>query len=122
MNKAGLNKRDNIYVDDVVKGLLLIAAKGLRGEAYNISCNSDLGNYAAIDEIAHTITEVVSQLYNKKISISYKEPSTAAHPHGIRLDYSKLASLGWRPLVSLFEGIESVLKQYKLDRKALNIQ
>ena len=121
MNKAGLSKRDNIYVDDVVKGLLLIAQKGVTGESYNISCNTDLDNYAAIDEIASIIADIASVLCNRKISLSYKEQSTVARPQGVRLDYSKLAQLGWKPCVSLHEGIETVLKLYNADGKNLNL-
>lgn len=60
LNKSGLGRRGNIFVDDVVSGLLTVARKGISGEAYNISSNGELGNFAAIDEIAEIVAKVAN--------------------------------------------------------------
>lgn len=66
INNSGMGKRDNIYVKDVVEGLVLIAEKGKLGEAYNISSNGEKGNYSAIDQIADIIAFCSNEMMDGK--------------------------------------------------------
>lgn len=122
INTMGLARRDNLYIDDAIAGLLLVAEKGIVGEAYNLSSNGELDNYAAMDEIAEKIVHIAEKQFQKKIKVLYKEACDVRRQAGVKLDNSKLKKLGWKPCVSLHEGIETVLKQYNVDRKIVNIQ
>lgn len=114
INKANTPKRDNIYIDDVVKALLIISEKGISGETYNISSNQEKGNYLAIDEIANIIAEVSNNYYSKtenfrSISAILKESASKRIP-GIILDNTKLKNLGWNLETDFKEGIRKILK------------
>ncbi len=105
MNSSGLPQRDNIYIDDAIKGVLTIGAKGLTGEAYNISSNGDMDNYASVDEIA----QVIAEISDKDISVKFKDETKLARKPGIKLDNQKLKDLGWDITVCLKEGIKKTL-------------
>jgi len=122
INTMGLARRDNLYIDDAIAGLLLVAEKGIVGEAYNLSSNGELDNYAAMDEIAEKIVHIAEKQFQKKIKVLYKEACDVRRQAGVKLDNSKLKKLGWKPCVSLHEGIETVLKLYSVDGKNLDIQ
>lgn len=47
----GKNVRDWIYVEDHVEALLLLLAKGRKGEVYNIGASNELGNLTLIDAV-----------------------------------------------------------------------
>lgn len=106
LNNAGLPRRDNIYVDDAVEGVLKVAESGTTGEAYNISSNGDLDNYASVDEIASVISEVSNKLYGNKCEVQFKEHSSSTRKPGLKLYNMKLKSLGWDVKVYLRDGIE----------------
>ena len=61
VNSNTAPRRDNIYVDDAINGLICVALAGESDEAYNISSGGELGNYAAVDEIAKVIAEVAGR-------------------------------------------------------------
>lgn len=109
LNGSNFGRRDNIFTDDAVEGLLYIAAKGVKGEAYNISSGGEKNNYAAIDEIANTVADCVAE-YNKKerINVFVKE-NTNRRP-GLILNNSKLKSLGWKLNVDMKTGILETIK------------
>ncbi len=111
MNNSGLPKRDNIFVDDAVSGLLTVAAKGTSGEVYNISSGGDGDNYAAIDEIAQIMITLYSEKHKNPVRLMYKS-EVQERIDGLILDNSKLKKLGWSPKVSLTEGLRDVLKFY----------
>jgi len=114
LNKSGLSRRDNIHVDDVVSALLLLAQKGISGESYNVSSNGDLGNYAAIDEIAEMIAKINNEKYSSNTKVIYSEDKTSSRKPGIMLNSDKLKGLGWKLTKSLEEGIVEMLEmQYK---------
>lgn len=113
INSSRIPRRDNIYIDDAVSALLTIAEKGVSGEAYNISSNGDLGNYAGVDEIANEIANTVNKhrkavgLNDVKIAINFdindRQP-------GLKLDNHKLKALGWHVDASLQDGIAKTLQ------------
>lgn len=112
LNNNGAPKRDNIYVDDAVNGLLCLIEKGLAGESYNISSGGDLNNFAAIDEIANAIAKAANKNNSgSNISVSFHEHSEGRKP-GIVLDNGKLKALGWCVENSLEEGVNKTLIAY----------
>ncbi len=111
INHSGMGRRDNIYVDDVVSGLLLLAEAGERGESYNLSSNGDKGNFCAVDEMANIICETAKELKPEnqvKVVIKKEEKRSP----GIMLDNSKIKKLGWDVKVSIEEGIKRTVAAY----------
>ncbi len=105
INGSGIPRRDNIYVDDAVDGVLTIAAEGETGEAYNISSNGDLDNFAAIDEIAGLIAKLTAEKFGKKnINLIIPDNKLRRKP-GLLLNNEKLKNLGWKLIYSHNEGI-----------------
>lgn len=103
--KTGFGRRDNIYVDDVIEGLLYITAKGTSGESYNVSSAGDLGNFASIDEMAQ---EIINAANNGSEVIIQKSNHRAG---GVILDNKKLKGLGWSVKTSLPQGISQLYKR-----------
>lgn len=113
MNNSGLGRRDNIFINDVINGLFVITGKGLSGEIYNISSNGDMGNYAAIDEIAETMVKVFNRKNGSSdLKVVYANGRSDNRLNGISLDNSKLKELGWNIETSLEDGIESIISSY----------
>lgn len=118
INKANTPRRDNIYIDDAVKALLIISEKGISGEAYNVSSNQEKGNYLAIDEIANTIAEVSNEYYSKtenfrSISAILKEDISKRNS-GVILDNTKLKDLGWKLETDFREGIKKAIENINI--------
>ena len=110
LNGVGLPLRDNIYVDDAINGLLTIAAKGITGEAYNISSNCEMGNFMAVDEIATTIQTAARNEFGKIVNVLV--PSFKTRQAGIVLDNSKLHQLGWQIKYSIIDGIVLTMRSF----------
>ena len=98
-------RRDNIYVDDAIEGLITITLRGKTGESYNISSNGELGNYAAVDEIAKAAIKQSGNVCN----VNYKSIDQS-NKAGLKLDNAKLKSLGWNVCYSLNEGVLNTIK------------
>jgi nucleoside-diphosphate-sugar epimerase len=104
INSNAIPRRDNIYIDDVIEGLLIISQFGQKGESYNISSNGDLNNYAAVDEIA----QIIALKSKNGSSVFYRE-KTDTPKRGLKLDNAKLKSLGWNMSVDMEKGIETTM-------------
>ena len=112
LNSNGAPRRDNIYVDDAIEGLLCLCEKGISGESYNISSNGDKGNFAAIDEIAQVIASSANKnIKGNDMTVLFREKNTG-RKQGLMLNNNKLKALGWNIQNSLEEGIEKTLKKY----------
>lgn len=109
LNSANLPKRDNIYIDDAINGAIIVGAKGATGEAYNVSSNGDMGNYASVEEIA----QAVAGNSDKGIKVYCKNEVAGNCKPGIRLSNEKIRKLGWRVTVSLENGIKQTLSIMK---------
>ena len=109
VNTPGLPRRDNIFISDAIDGVILVGLHGECGEAYNISSNGDLGNYASISEIAQIIVDTSN---GGTVLLSPSEKAIKRKP-GIKLDNRKLKSLGWEPTVSLGHGIAKTINYFE---------
>jgi nucleoside-diphosphate-sugar epimerase len=107
MNMSGLPRRDNIYIDDAVRGVLLIGSYGVTCEAYNISSNGDLENYASVDEIAQIIAKYTN------VTLIFKSNNDGERMPGLRLNNNKLKGLGWECSVTLKNGILNTLRDFE---------
>jgi len=116
INSSGAKRRDNIYIDDAVSALVYLIQKGKSGEAYNISSNGELGNFAAIDEIAMVITDVVNEKMGRtadnRSEVFYKEATTEKRNPGLILDNKKLKALGWSLDTDLCTGVHKTIDLY----------
>jgi nucleoside-diphosphate-sugar epimerase len=103
-----LPRRDNIYLDDAISGLLTIALKGKTNEAYNISSNGELENFLAVDEIARIIADEANRRVGTArapINVIYGDCTKGKRKPGVILDNSKLKKLGWILSTSINDGI-----------------
>ena len=115
IKNKNLPRRDNIYVDDAITGLLKVAFYGAPNEIYNISSNKELNNFLALDEIAKIIIELSNQLYgssSKKINLIFDNFKKPIRKPGIILDNSKLKKLGWTLKTDSYEGIKKTIKLF----------
>jgi len=109
----GKIKRDYIYIDDVVDGLLTIAEKGKISteQIYYISRGESATMRSLVDIILKE-----SRPFGKVESI---EPTKFHKDVGIDdfyCDITPLKELGWQPMVSLEEGIKRVVEVYMKER------
>lgn len=96
----GTQKRTFCHVNDLVEGLVLVAKKGEPGEVYNLGSQEEI----TIKELAELMIEV----FKANTSVIFVD--RPGHDHKRRLpDLSKIFSLGWKPTVSLKEGITHTL-------------
>ena len=92
----GNQKRDFIYVTDVVKAFLCAAKQGVSGEAYNLGTDNP-----------RSVIELTEFIGGEVVYI----PKRPGEPDITWADLSKIKShLDWQPEVSLEEGIEIVLE------------
>lgn len=112
MNKSGLSRRDNIYVEDAVGGLLHLCEQGVSGDVFNVSSNGDMGNYAAVDEMAQIIAINANKLRcDARVMVEFKKESHE-RKEGLRLSNEKIKSTGWAISTSIEEGIYKTMKAY----------
>lgn len=108
----GLIKRDFIYVDDVVDALLALSLKEkCFGEIFNIGSDY-VSNFK---ELAETIIDTAKQ---SKIEFTpFSEERKKQEPGDFYSDISKIHNyIGWKPKVSLKEGIRRTVDFYKKNK------
>lgn len=108
----GSNVRDWLYVEDHADALLLVLEKGKVGRSYNIGGENERSNL----DLVNTICGVLDQL--KPSDKPYAELITFVddrHGHDARygIDPTRLREeLGWRPSVTVEEGLEKTVRWY----------
>jgi UDP-glucose 4-epimerase len=102
VENKGLATRDFIFVDDIVRGLMLCATKGTPGEVYNLAS----GVETSILELAELINEMASN----PAPIEYL-PSRPWDHSGKRFGSTEKSreALGFEPQVGLREGIQRTI-------------
>ena len=98
----GLQSRDFVHVSDVVQANLLAAQKGIPGEIYNVAS----GHTYTLLELADTIEKVSG----RKLERVFR-PKRAGDVHESSADVRKIKALGFKPQVSLEEGLKQMWKE-----------
>ncbi len=94
---SGQPRREFLYIDDLADALLFLMGNYSSEGPINVGCGLDI----SILELTHLLMEVIS--YQGLIEFDQSKPDGTPRK---MLDTTKLDKIGWRPKVSLKEGIE----------------
>jgi len=100
----GSQTRTFCYVDDMVKGVILLMEKGRSGEVYNLGSDQEITMMDLATQIKKTTrtTARVSRILR---------PS---HDHNSRHpDLAKITKLGWKQTVDLEEGLQRTIQYFR---------
>ena len=98
----GSAMREFLHVDDLAEALYLLMNQYSDASPINVGTGEDV----TIKELAETVGSVVG---NKEIEWDKSKPNGT--PRKV-LDVSKIKSMGWKPTISLRDGIESTYQDY----------
>lgn len=101
---CGVARREFMHVDDLARALLFLMEKWDSPEIINVGCGTDI----SIKELAEMVLQKVN--YPGKIVWDTKMPDGMLKKC---LDVSRLQALGFRPAITLEDGIEQVIHEYK---------
>ncbi len=99
--------RDYLYVEDAVRGYIMIAENipALKGEAFNIGC----GRQVAVEEVMKMIARTMGKPRLRPLRARKKMPEIPSQ----YLSSEKIKKMvGWKPKVSLNDGIARTVKWY----------
>ena len=99
--------RSFIHVRDAASGVLTVLTRGRAGTPYNISSDEPV--------TIRSLAEAVRDAVDPSLRLEFN-PSRPAGPARRVLDTSRLASLGFRPRVSLEDGVCDVVASYRATR------
>ncbi len=108
----GSNVRDWLYVEDHAEALLLVLQKGETGRSYNIGGENERSNI----DLVRTLCEILDRLAPQKTSYADLITFVTDRPgHDARyaIDPTRIRDeLGWRPSVTVEEGLEKTVRWY----------
>ena len=110
----GSNVRDWLYVEDHADALLTVVEKGQVGRTYNIGGENECSNLTLVK----TICNILDRLRPREDGSSYSDLITfvadrPGHDARYAIDPSRIRDeLGWRPSVTVEEGLERTVKWY----------
>jgi UDP-glucose 4-epimerase len=96
---ADRKTRDFCHVDDLVRALLLLAARGGSGEVYNLGS----GVETSLRDLAAVIGAATGERAELRIDETVTEDT-----YRMVADITKLSGLGYRPRVRLLDGVRSL--------------
>ena len=114
---AGENVRDWLFVEDHAEALLAVAARGKTGRSYNIGGDAEARNIDLVRQICGVLDRLrpAAAPHDRLITFVADRPG---HDLRYAIDASRIRSeLGWRPTVTLDEGLERTVRWY-LDNAA----
>jgi len=103
---SGLQKKDYVYIDDVIDAFLLAYDKGMPGEAYNVGSSRAI----TVNEIA----SLICHLMDLHPDIHWTGgKSWEGDIESTQADISRFASFGWKPRIDIETGLHNLYKWIK---------
>lgn len=100
---SGKPLREFLHVDDFARAIILASKKYNQSEPLNVGSGMEI----SILNLAKLISKTIN--YNGKIKFNRRYPDGT--PRKI-LDTTKIKKLGWRPKISLVDGIKQSVKEF----------
>jgi len=94
---------DFTYISDFVAAIIL-AIKSVWNTDYNISGESEYNIYS--------LAKMIKKKLNSKSLIKFY-PAEIAQPQKVKINTTKIRSLGWKPKISITKGVDNMIKFYK---------
>lgn len=108
----GINVRDWLFVEDHADALLLVLEKGVLGRSYNIGGENEARNIDIVRKICGILDEKRPKDTRYEEQIAFVE-DRAGHDLRYAIDPTRIRTeLGWRPSVTLDEGLERTVQWY----------
>lgn len=108
----GINVRDWLFVEDHADALLLVLEKGVLGRSYNIGGENEARNIDIVRKICGILDEKRPKDARYEEQIAFVE-DRAGHDLRYAIDPTRIRTeLGWRPSVTLDEGLERTVQWY----------
>ncbi len=108
----GLNVRDWLYVEDHADALLLVLEKGAVGRSYNIGGENEARNIDLVKSICSILDRMRPKEGSYADQITFVQ-DRAGHDMRYAIDPTRIREeLGWRPSVTLEEGLERTVTWY----------
>mmetsp|Transcript_44000 Transcript_44000/g.71594 ORF Transcript_44000/g.71594 Transcript_44000/m.71594 type:complete len:349 (-) Transcript_44000:239-1285(-) len=104
----GENIRSFLYIDDVVDAFMTTLYKGSVGETYNIGAKDEL----TVLQIAKLLLALF-HLSDQSEKYLQFVPGRPFPDQRHKLDYKKLAALGWEPKTTFEQGMKTTIEWYK---------
>lgn len=100
---TGTPRREFLYVDDLAEACVFLMETGYDGPLLNVGTGEDI----TISDLAETVKEIVG--FEGEIIFDRSKPDGT--PRKL-LSVARLNALGWRPAVSLKEGVKSAYNNF----------
>ncbi|MFZ9416849.1 MAG: dTDP-glucose 4,6-dehydratase [Alphaproteobacteria bacterium] len=114
---TGRNVRDWLHVEDHVRALHLVLARGQPGRSYNVGGNAERANIDVVRRICATM-DALRPAGAPHEALVRHVADRPGHDHRYAIDASRLRDeLGWRPLLDFEAGLERTVRWY-LDNEA----
>jgi GDP-L-fucose synthase len=101
---SGKPRREFLHVDDLASACLLLLEKYDSPEIINVGCGEDI----AIRELAELICDVIG--FDGELAWDTTKPDGT--PRKL-LDVSKIRALGWKPAITLRDGIARTYEWFR---------
>jgi GDP-L-fucose synthase len=101
---SGNPRREFLYVDDLADAAIHLMLRYDQAEIVNVGCGQDL----SILKLARLIAEIIG--FRGELVFDTSKPDGTSRK---LLDISRIKALGWRPRISLQEGIERTYQWYR---------
>lgn len=105
----GSSKRSFLHVDDLSKATLLLMKKFKSGNIYHVSTN----DFISIKNLAKLIAKLTCKDFKKNVKF---RKDRIGKDKSYFLNSSKIRKLGWKPEISLEEGVKRVITWAKLHK------
>lgn len=110
MKSTGDAVRAFCYITDAVSALLTLLLKGKAGEAYNVA------NEAEPVPIREAARQLVSLFPERDLKVVFDIPKEMSQGYSkmgrVALDTGKLEALGWKPAVTLKDGMKRTVESF----------
>lgn len=101
----GGNRRDWLFVEDTVRGLLALMERGEPGQAYNLGAGQERSNLE--------VTRAILTLLGKPESLVQRVADRKGHDFRYALEWGKMRALGWEPRVEFDAGLRRTVEWYR---------